>query len=54
MIGNVKGWHYTVVKTLLTLLKGTTSKHEGDFCYLNRLHILEQGINLNHIKKCVL
>ena len=33
-----EGWHYLVVKKLSTLLRGITSKHQGDFNCLNCLH----------------
>ena len=32
------GWHSLAVKNLSTLLRGTTSKHHGDFYCLNCLH----------------
>ena len=35
MITEGKKWHYLAVKKLSTLLKGITSKHDGDFCCLN-------------------
>ena len=28
-------WHYLAVKSLPALFRGITSKHEGDFYYLN-------------------
>ena len=31
-------WHYLAVKNLSVLLRGITSKNNGDFCYLNCLH----------------
>ena len=33
-----EGWHYLAVKKLFTLLRGITSKHNGDFCCLNCFH----------------
>ena len=33
-----KSWHYLAVKKLSALLKETTSKHDGDFYYLNCLY----------------
>ena len=33
-----KKWHYFAVKKLSALLKGTTSKHDGDFYCLNCFH----------------
>ena len=38
MITYCKKWHYLAVKKLSALLRGITSKHVGDFCYLNCLH----------------
>ena len=35
MITDGEKWHYPAVKKLPTLLKGITSKHKGDFYYLN-------------------
>ena len=32
-------WHYLAVKKLFTLLKGITSKHDGDFYCLNCFHL---------------
>ena len=34
----VKKWYYLAVKKLSALLRGITSKHEGDFYYLNCFH----------------
>ena len=31
-------WHYLAVKKLSALLRGTTSKHYGDFYFVNCLH----------------
>ena len=31
-------WHYFAVKRLSALLRGITSKHQGNFYFLNRLH----------------
>ena len=36
-----ESWHYLVVKTLSVLLRGITSKHQGDFYFLNRIHSFE-------------
>ena len=33
-----EGWNYLAVKKLSALLRGITSKHHGDFYYLNCLH----------------
>ena len=38
MIPNGEGWHYLVLKKLSAFLTGITSKHYGDFYYLNCLH----------------
>ena len=38
MIPNGEGWHYIAVNILPALLKGTTSKHQGNFYCLNCLH----------------
>ena len=38
MIPNREGWHYIAVKKLLALLRGTSSKHDGDFYCLNCLY----------------
>ena len=35
MITDGKKWHYLAVKNLSLLLRGITSKHEGDFYCLN-------------------
>ena len=44
MILNGEGWYYIVVKILPTLLRGMTSKHRGDFYYLNYLHSVTHAI----------
>ena len=38
MITDGKKWHYYVVKSLLALLKGITSNHNGNFYCLNCFH----------------
>ena len=38
MITDGQKWHYLVVKTLSTLFRGVTSKHDGDFYCLNCAH----------------
>ena len=38
MIPNGEGWHHPAVKKLSVLLRGITSKHDGDFYCLNCLH----------------
>ena len=35
MIADGEKWHYLSVKSLSALLRGITSKHDGDFCCLN-------------------
>ena len=35
MITDHKRWHYLAVKRLSALFRGITSKHVGDFYYLN-------------------
>ena len=37
MIPNGDGWHYHLVKKLTALLRGITSKNNGDFNCLNCL-----------------
>ena len=36
--GEKEGWHYLAVRKLSALLRGITSKHDGDFYCLNCLH----------------
>ena len=43
--------HYLAVKKLSALLKGTTSKNNGDFLLV--FILLEQKTNLNRIKEYV-
>ena len=38
MITDGEKWHYLAVKKLSALIRGITSKHEGDFYCLNCLH----------------
>ena len=38
MIANGEKWHYLAIKKMFALLKGITSKHKGDFYYLNCFH----------------
>ena len=49
MIPNKVGWHYLAVKKLSALLRGITSKHDGDFYCLNYLHSFRTKVN--QIKK---
>ena len=45
-----EGQHYLAVKKLSALLRGTTSKHNGDFYSLNCLIFKKQKTNLNLMK----
>ena len=48
-----KEWHYLVLKTLSTLLRGITSKHHGDFYCLNCLDSFRTENKLkSHEKLC--
>ena len=38
MITDGEKWHYLAVKSLSALFRGITSKHDGDFYYLNFFH----------------
>ena len=38
IISNGEKWYYLIVKKLLALLRGITSKHHGDIYYLNHFH----------------
>ena len=38
MVTDGEKWHYLAVKGLFALLRGTTSKHAGDFYCLNYFH----------------
>ena len=38
MITDGEKWHYLAAKKLSALLKGVTSKHDGDFYCLNYFH----------------
>ena len=33
-----ENWHYLIVKSISRLLRGITSNHDEDFCYLNCFH----------------
>ena len=44
---NREGWHYITVKKLPVLLRGITSKHQGDFYCLS---FLQQKTHMNLIK----
>ena len=43
-----KSWHYLAAESLATLLRGTTSNHQGDFYCLNCFHSYR---TLNKLKK---
>ena len=51
MICNGENWHYLTVKNLSRLLKGITSKHNGDFYCLNCFHSYRTKNKLNAHKK---
>ena len=53
MIQNKEEWNYTAVKKLTALLRGTTSKHNGDYYSLNCLYLFRTKKNLNHMLKSV-
>ena len=46
-----RGWHYFAVKKLSALLRGLTSKTNGDFYCLNCLHSFKTKIRLESHKK---
>ena len=48
LITDGKKWHYSAVKKLSTLLKGITSKHNGDFYCL---HCFQSYTAENKLKK---
>ena len=48
-----EGWHYLVIKKLSVLLRGTASKHNGDFYCLNCLHSFRTEDKLKSHKKYV-
>ena len=53
MIPNEEEWHYLVVKNLSALLRGLTSKTNGNFYCLNCIHSLTTKKNLGFIKMYV-
>ena len=53
MTSNGEGCHYLVMGKLSALLRGITSKHDGNFYCLNCLHSLRTKTSLNHIKEYV-
>ena len=53
MILNGEKWHYLAVKKLSALLRGITSKNNGDFYCVNCLHSFRTKNNLkSHKKAC--
>ena len=53
MISNGETWHYLAVKSLLRLLRGITSNHDGDYSCLNCFHSYRTENKLNvHKKVC--
>ena len=53
MITDGKKWHYFAVKGLSALLRGITSKHDGDFYCLNCFHSYNTDKKLRkHEKVC--
>ena len=53
MIPNGEKCHYLAVKKLPVLFKEITSKHHGDFYFLNCFHSFATERNLNRLKKHV-
>ena len=51
MIPNGEGWLYIAVKKLSALLRGITSKHDGDFYCLNCLHSFRKKLE-SHKNVC--
>ena len=51
MIPNGEGWHYLEVKKLSVLLRGITSKYNGDFYCLNCPHSFKTKNKLKSHKK---
>ena len=45
------GWHYLAVTKIPTVLRGITSKYDGDFHYLNCLHFSRTKNKLELYKK---
>ena len=50
IIPNGKGWHYLAVKKLSALLRGITSKNNGDFYCLNCIHFFRTKTKLESHK----
>ena len=51
MIPNQEGWHYLAIEKLSALVRGITSKNNGDFYCLNCLHSFKTKIKLESHKK---
>ena len=49
---NGEGWHYLVIKKLSALLRGITSKYNGNFYCLSCLHSFARKNKLELQKKC--
>ena len=54
MVTDGKKWHYLTVKSLLALLRGITSKYDGDFYCLNCFHSYSSEKKLKNMKKYVM
>ena len=53
MITDGEKWHYLTVRRLSALLKGITSRHDGDFCCLNCFDSYASKKSLEkHMKVC--
>ena len=50
MIIHGENWHYLAVKNLSALLRGITSKHEGNFYRLNCFHSFRTENKLKKIR----
>ena len=53
MIPNEEKWYYLVVKKQSPWLRGITSKHHGDFCFLNCFPPFAAEKNVDCMKRCV-
>ena len=51
MIPNGEGWYYLVIKKISALLRGISSKHDGDFYCLNCLHLFRPKNKLEYHRK---
>ena len=49
-----KKWHYLVVRSLTTLLRGITSNHHGDFYCLSCFHSYTTHNKLKNMKEYVI